>query len=170
MGGEIWGLIGVALGFVLAEVAGWWRQHGQRRRLLRAIRAECRTLLAQAKRISEGCDRAEAAVATGQVPNLRLVPPIDVVYRGWIHTLAPHLSPKDLALLQWAYSWMDMAVRDLSNLVERFASGATGFDDKQTVEVVWATIRGNKERVELVRHALGRWPEGDTIDVYGPNP
>src|SRR5438132_10711452 len=95
----LWGLVGVLLGFLLYELAGWFRRRRRRRLLRKALVDECRSLLSQIPQLVDIYEQAIESLKTAAVLPGPAVAGISTVYRANLAELSSQLNERERNLL-----------------------------------------------------------------------
>ncbi|OGF05537.1 MAG: hypothetical protein A2W00_01755 [Candidatus Eisenbacteria bacterium RBG_16_71_46] len=161
-----WALIGVVVGFGLAEGSRWLQGWRRRRRLIRALHDECRSLLSQLPDFIDICQQM-----IGSLRNHRFLPgpavrAMRTVYDATITELTPHLSSRERNLLHVVHERLKVGDVMIADHGRDFLEELR---HQQIADPWGAWINRFEEQIgsyQLVERLLQSFIAGNPVDVF----
>lgn len=161
-----WSLLGVVLGFVLAETAQWLRQHRLRKRLRNSLVAELESIVRMVPRKVDILSQAEIHFKAGRVmPTQSTHFPRDVYLQAIIE--APEiLKGWERDNLHVIHETLRVVDNSMDFLEERFISIDSSYTRDQAISAAIASIDDLRVALSQISELAHSVISGECVDVY----
>jgi hypothetical protein len=162
----IWSLLGVVLGFALAEGAQWLKCHRLRNRLRKSLVAELQSITRMVPSKVDVLNQAESHFKAARVMSTQATRFPSDIYSRVIDEAPEILENWERDCLHIIYESLRVVDESMDSMEERFISINSSYSSEQAISASVGSIGDLKEALSRTSELTKSVISGERVDVY----